>query len=157
MKYSVQFSDAIHILAYIEIYRDTNFLSSEVIANSVQTNAANVRKIMSQLKKAGLILTTTGKPNPILAKKPGEISLLDIYRSIEGDTSLIQVDPKTNPACIVGANIQSVLGENYAQLQKSVEDEMSKISLLTVLKEIAILEMKNRPENEEFVKRFIAL
>lgn len=53
MKYSIQMSDTIHILAYIEIFKDTNFLSSEMIAKSVETNAANVRKIMSSLKKRG--------------------------------------------------------------------------------------------------------
>ncbi len=34
MKYSLQFSDAIHILAYIEIFQDSNLLSSEMIAKS---------------------------------------------------------------------------------------------------------------------------
>lgn len=36
MKYSIQFSDAIHILAYIEIFKNTNLLSSEIIAGSVK-------------------------------------------------------------------------------------------------------------------------
>ena len=67
MKYSIQFSDAILILAYIEICKGTDALSSEMIAKSVETNPANVRKIMSQLKKSGLILTQIGKPNPTLA------------------------------------------------------------------------------------------
>ncbi len=57
MKYSLQFSDAIHVLAYIEMFQDTRSLSSEMIASSIETNAANVRKIMSQLKKSGLIFT----------------------------------------------------------------------------------------------------
>ena len=37
MKYSLQFSDAIHILTYIEIYKNTDLLSSEMIAKSVET------------------------------------------------------------------------------------------------------------------------
>ena len=45
MKYSLQFSDAIHVLAYIEMFQDTRSLSSEMIASSIETNAANVRKI----------------------------------------------------------------------------------------------------------------
>lgn len=55
MKYSIQFSDAIHILAYIEIFKNTNLLSSEIIAGSVKTNPANIRKIMSNLKKQTLL------------------------------------------------------------------------------------------------------
>lgn len=155
MRYSIQFSNAIHILAYIEIYKDTNYLSSDMIANSVETNPANVRRIMSNLKKSNLIITHIGKPKPTLSKSPKEISLLDIYRSIEGNTNLIQVDPKTNPECIVGANIQTVLADNYEILQRKVEAEMEKITLDTLLHDISILELKNRPENEELLKEYL--
>lgn len=155
MKYSIQFSDAIHILAYIEIYRDTSFLSSEMIASSVETNPANVRRIMSNLKKSNLIITQTGKPKPVLAKSPKEISLLDIYKSIEGNTNLIQVDPKTNPDCIVGANIQTVLADNYDRLQKKVEAEMANITLDTLIHDISILELKNRPENKDLLEAYL--
>ena len=98
MKYSLQFSDAIHVLAYIEMFQDTRLLSSEMIASSIETNAANVRKIMSQLKKSGLILTKTGKPQPSLAKRPDQISLLhSLSKSIQKQTqiaSLVQISRK---------------------------------------------------------------
>ncbi|MGM0215843.1 Rrf2 family transcriptional regulator [Enterococcus sp. AZ109] len=155
MKYSMQFSDAIHILAYIEIYQQTEFLSSEMIARSIETNPANVRKIMSSLRKAGLILTKTGKAQPTLAKPPEEITLLDIYRSIDGETNLIQVDPKTNPACVVGANIQDVLTETYSQLQATVEAEMKKITLDSLLQKLALQETEKRPENRELLAKFL--
>lgn len=129
MKYSIQFSNAIHIMAYIDINKDTDYLSSQLIAGSVETNPTNIRKIMGQLKKAELIQTTTGKPRPTLTRDPKEINLLDIYRSIEGNTSLIQVDDKTNPKCIVGANIQDVLADKYQLLQQTVEEEMKTITL----------------------------
>lgn len=126
MKYSIQMSDAIHILAYIELFKDTNQLSSEMIASSVETNAANIRKIMASLKKAGLIHTKVGKPTPALAKDPSEITFLDIYKSIEGNTNLIQIDPKTNPNCVVGANIQDVLLKEYDFLQKKWKNRWNK-------------------------------
>ena len=148
MKYSIQFSDAIHILAYIEICKGTDALSSEMIAKSVETNPANVRKIMSQLKKSGLILTQ-------IAKRPENITLLEIYKSIEGNTNLIQVDPKTNPNCIVGANIQEVLSEKYDALQKKVEEEMNEITLDMLIHKIAKLEIDKRPENKKLIQDFL--
>ncbi|MGG5316310.1 Rrf2 family transcriptional regulator [Enterococcus sp. AZ072] len=151
MKYSIQLSDAIHILAYIEIFKNTDWLSSDRIAKSVETNPANIRKIMSQLRKSNLIITQAGKPTPTLAKPPEEISLLAIYKSIEGNTNLIQVDPKTNPNCIVGANIQEVLSEKYTLLQRSIEKEMSEITLDSFIHEIAQLEIEKRPENRTIV------
>ena len=147
MKYSIQFSDAIHILAYIEICKGTDALSSEMIAKSVETNPANVRKIMSQLKKSGLI--------PTLAKRPENITLLEIYKSIEGNTNLIQVDPKTNPNCIVGANIQEVLSEKYDALQKKVEEEMNEITRDMLIHKIAKLEIDKRPENKKLIQDFL--
>ncbi|WP_165005158.1 MULTISPECIES: Rrf2 family transcriptional regulator [unclassified Enterococcus] len=155
MKYSLQFSDAIHILAYIEIFQDTNLLSSEMIASSIETNPANVRKIMSQLKKSGLILTKTGKAQPTLALAPDKISLLDVYKSIEGNTNLIQVDPKTNPNCVVGANIQEALAESYERLQQKAEEEMAQIKLADLIQKIAHLEKEKRPENIGLIERFL--
>lgn len=136
MKYSIQLSNAIHILAYIEILKDSDALSSDAIARSVETNPTNVRKIMAQLKKANLIETQIGKAEPKLMRKAEEITLLDIYRSIEGNTRLIQVDTKTNPACIVGANIQSVLTDVYDQLQIKVEEDMKQIRLSDIIQSI---------------------
>ncbi|MFV0560838.1 MAG: Rrf2 family transcriptional regulator [Enterococcus sp.] len=155
MKYSMQLSDAIHILTYIELLKNTDFLSSEMIAKSVETNPANVRKIMSQLKKSGLIHTQSGKPKPTLARNPEEITLLDIYHSIEGNTNLIQVDPKTNPNCIVGANIQDVLNDQYTLLQRKVEEEMSKVALDSLIHEVAQLEVTKHPENEAIVQEYL--
>lgn len=155
MKYSVQFSDAIHILAYIEMSQGTNLLSSQNIAASVETNPSSVRKIMSRLKKSNLIITTNGQAGALLAKSPKEISLLDIYKSIENDTNLIQVDLKTNPACFVGGNIQDVLSDQYALLQETIEKEMSQITLSSIIHQIATLETDRRPENSEIMMPFI--
>ena len=54
MKYSHKFSDAIHILVYLAIYKDGD-LSSKAIAASVEANASVIRNLMSDVRKAGLI------------------------------------------------------------------------------------------------------
>ncbi|MHC5247101.1 Rrf2 family transcriptional regulator [Enterococcus sp. LJL90] len=154
MRYSVRFSDAIHILAYIEMFQGTD-LSSEMIAKSIETNPANVRKLMSYLRNSQLILTQNGKAKPTLARKPEEITLFDIYRSIEGESNLIQVDEKTNPACIVGGNIQKVLQAKYDDLQAAVEGEMKKITLAEIIHDISVDEVAQRPESFQTVSRFL--
>lgn len=154
MKYSIRFSDAIHIMAYIEIFQGTN-LSSEMIGKSVETNPANVRKLMGLLRNAGLIKTQAGKAAPSLAKPADQISFFDIYRAIEGDNQLLHVDETTNPNCVIGANIQDVLNEKYSFLQKQVENEMKQITLAEVIGDISQLESKRRPENKELVARFL--
>ena len=69
MKYSHKLSDAIHILAYIDIYADSD-LSSKAIAASVESNPSVVRSLSSDLRKAGLIKSRQGVASPELAKDP---------------------------------------------------------------------------------------
>ena len=65
----------------------------------MQTNPAYVRQLMSAMRKGGLLLSVKGHPKPALAREPARISLLDIYRAVEGDKPLLHQDTHTNPAC----------------------------------------------------------
>ncbi|OTN77216.1 hypothetical protein A5886_002313 [Enterococcus sp. 8G7_MSG3316] len=135
MKYSTKYSDAIHILAYIHLFKGSD-LSSDRIAQSVETNPAYVRRIMSDLRVSGLLASQRGKPNPTLTREPKDISLLDIYASVEKEHQLLHVDKKTNPNCMIGGNIQNVLETTYASLQQKIEAEMAAISLQSIIEGI---------------------
>lgn len=137
MAISTRYSDAIHIMAYIDIYQKTK-LSSENIAKSVMTSPVVVRRIMSALQKARLIETTHGSPNPTLAKDPSDITLLDIYLAVEKDKPLFSVDPKTNPQCIVGSQIQDVLAQNYHEVQAAALGRLARITLQDIIDEIIV-------------------
>lgn len=146
MKYSYKLSDAVHILSYLYIYHDGD-LSSRAIAQSVESNPSVVRQLMSDLREAGLIETRKGAAAPRLAKQPSEITLRDIYLAINMDHDLLHVDPKTNPQCIVGGNIQSTLDGLYARVQKAAFDEMTTITLADVISDI--LNKQNAKENQK--------
>lgn len=157
MKYSVKFSDAIHILVYIEMLQGTD-LSSEVIAKSVNANPVSVRRIMSSLKKADLITSQSGKANPKLGRDPENISFYDIYQAIDEEQQIFRVDEKTAPACIVGGNIQGVLAEKYNQLQRSVELEMQQINLADIIHSVsqsANQTESNDEETKQILQRFL--
>ena len=132
MKYSTKLSDAAHILAFIALHLDYD-LTSDKIAESVKTNPAYVRQLMSALRKGGLLTSVKGHPRPALAKEPWQISLLDIYRSVEGDKPLLHQDTHTNPACGVGVNIQLALRDCYDLVQARAEEAMDGITLQEVL------------------------
>lgn len=136
MKQSVIFSDSIHTMIYLATVTDVNLLKSEAIAVSIMTNASNVRKILGNLKRAGLITSSQGKANPKIAKPLDEISLLDIFNSLQGENKLLSVDTKTNSICVVGANIQDTLNETYNKIQKIAEEEMSKIKLSDLVEDL---------------------
>lgn len=141
MKISTRFSDAIHILAYLNIYQDTK-LSSENIAASVMTSPVVVRRIMGALQKAKLISTIHGTPNPQLAKAPAEITLLNVFYAVEGDKQLFNIDMKTNPDCIVGGNIQKVLGHYYTETQNAALGRLARITLADVINDLLVEQTK---------------
>lgn len=139
MRYSHKLSDAVHILAYVHIYADGD-LSSSAIAASVEANQSMVRRMMSQLTKAGLLNSQPGKVALTLAKDPKDITLLDVYLAVEDNRNLLHIDEKTNPLCIVGGNIQNTLNTIYADVQKDAEASMAKHTLAEVIDDILVRE-----------------
>lgn len=145
MKYSYKLSDAIHILSYIYIYRDGD-LSSRMIASSIESNPSVVRQLMSDLRKAGLIETHKGAVKPRLSRTPQQITLLDVYQAINMDHDLLHVDPKTNPNCIVGGNIQDTLNTFYSQIQQAAFSQMKNITLQDIIGDI-LLRQQSKSQN----------
>lgn len=133
MKYSTKLSDAVHVLALIAINQDDFDLSSTSIAVSVQTNPGYVRQIMMKLRQAGLMSSVTGHVKPALAKPAEQISLLDIYKAVEGDKPLLHLDTHTNPECGVGVNIQLALKNYYEDVQSAAEKRMAQITLQNIV------------------------
>ncbi len=132
MKYSTKVSDAVHIMAFIALNSGVP-LSSDQIAESMKTNPGCVRQLMSALRRHGLLYSVKGHPRPALAKTPSEITLLDIYRAVEGEKPLLHLDTHTNPECGVGVNIQLALQDSFDQIQQRAEQEMQRILLQDIL------------------------
>ena len=132
MKYPTRLSDAVHILAFIALYPDCD-LTSNKLAESIQTNPAYVRQLMSALRNGGLLVSVKGHPRPALAREPEKITLLDVYRAVEGNKPLLHQDIHTNPACGVGVNIQLVIRDCYDLVQQQAEKAMEAITLQEIL------------------------
>lgn len=135
MKFSHKLSDAVHLLAYIEIFPDDD-LSSRAIARSIVTNPSMVRSLMMDLRKAGLLKTKQGSAEPELAKQPEEISLYDIFAAVDMDHHLLHVDEDTEQKCPVGGNIQGPLAKAYAEVEEAAFAKMREISLQEIVDQI---------------------
>lgn len=149
MKISTRFSDAIHLLAFIIIYKDKISLTSENIAGSIKTSPVMVRKLMVELKKANLIETTHGAPAPKLTKSANQISLLDIYMAVEKDKPLFEIDHKTNPQCIVGGNIQETLEQYYNQAEVAAKAKLNNTKLSDIIDTILVKQKEKEYKNKE--------
>ncbi|MFC6201041.1 Rrf2 family transcriptional regulator [Lactiplantibacillus nangangensis] len=141
MRVSTRFSDSIHLLAFLKVYAGER-LTSDLIASSIETSPVVVRRLMGKLRHAGLIATTPGTAQPVLAKPLSDISLLTVFYAVEGDKSLFSVDPKTNPDCIVGGNIQNVLQQYYQDAQTAAEARLAKTSLQDIVDNLLVEQAK---------------
>ena len=132
MKYSTKLSDTVHVMVLIAINQEKS-LSSASIAESVHTNPGFVRQLMLKLKKAGLMTSVAGHARPSLSKPADQITLLDIYKAVEGEKPLLHLDTHTNPDCGIGINIQLYLQGFYDEIQKTAEGKMNTITLQDII------------------------
>lgn len=127
---SSRFSIAVHILTLVAV-TPSEMCTGDFIAGSVNTNPVIIRKIMGLLKKAGFIEVRPGVGGASLVKELEEISLLDVYRAVEvaDDADLFSFHNHPNPACPVGANIESVLRGELLAAQAAMEQRLAQVTL----------------------------
>ncbi|MFY0518220.1 Rrf2 family transcriptional regulator [Lysinibacillus sphaericus] len=130
MKISSRFTMAVHILSILK-HNPSTVCTSEYMAESVNTNPVVIRKIVSYLKKAGLVQVRRGMGGAFLLKDLHLIPLLDVYRAVEvvEEDRLFHFHDQPNPNCPIGANIQSVLELILVQAQEAMEQVLKNITM----------------------------
>jgi len=134
MQISSRFTLAIHIFACVDTFKDDYKVTSDFIAGSTNVNPVIIRKILGQLKAAGLIEVARGTGGTTIAKPLLEITFLDIYRAVENQLFHFHENPNT--ACPVGRNIHHVLDEKLERVQKAMERELQSITLEDVREDL---------------------
>lgn len=140
VKISEACSLALHTMAYIARQNGTAY-STRDIAEELGVSADHLAKVLQRLAKANLVINTRGpKGGSRLAKSAGEITLLEIYETIEGSFTFNQcILGKSHCSgldCMLGgfverANIQihrELLNTTLQDLQDRA-DQASKLNL----------------------------
>ena len=137
MQISSRFTIAIHIFSCIDTFEKEYKITSNFLAGSVNVNPVIIRKLLSQLKNAGLINVQRGNGGASLAKPPEEITFLDIYNAVEciDHGELFHFHENSNQECPVGRNIHRILDGKLRQVQRAMESEMQKITLADVIRD----------------------
>ena len=137
MQISSRFTLAIHIFACIEVFQDDYKVTSDFLAGSTNVNPVIVRKILGQLKGAGLVEVARGYGGASIPKPLDDISFLDIYHAVEciGNGELFHFHENPNRACPVGKNIHTVLDDKLMRVQKAMECELASITLADVMRD----------------------
>ena len=131
MQISSRFTLAIHIFACIDTFGNECKVTSDFLAGSTNVNPIIIRKILGQLKGAGLIDVARGTDGTTVAKALDQITFLDVYRAVEcvenGD--LFHFHDNPNDSCPVGRNIHQILDDKLLRVQSAMEKELASITL----------------------------
>lgn len=138
MQISSRFTIAIHMLACMEVFAGEYKITSDFLASSIRVNPVVIRKILSQLKGAGLIRVARGTGGAVPTRSIGEITFYDVYLAVDllGDKNLFHFHENPNPDCPVGKNIHAVLDRRLWEIQKAMEDEMKKYTIADVVSDV---------------------
>ena len=131
MQISSRFTIALHIFSCVDTFKGEYKITSEFLAGSINTNPVIIRKILTQLKNAGLITVARGTGGISPTRSLKDISFYDVYQAIEpvenGD--LFNFHSSPNPQCPVGKNIHALLDDKLKTIQLAMENEMKKYTL----------------------------
>lgn len=136
MKRSSRFVVAAHALALLG-HGDGEAMTSEYIAGSVNTNPVVVRRILSMLARAGLVITQEGAGGGVRLAKPAKaIDLRAVYRAVESASIFALHPQQPNPACPVGRTIQSALEPTLDAAEETMLESLGRTTVADVVRRV---------------------
>lgn len=137
MQVSSRFTIAIHIFACIDTFEKDHKLTSEFIAKSVNVNPVVIRRILQQLKAAGLVEVKRGSGGVKATRPLDQITLLDIFQAVDSldENQLFHFHENPNTNCPVGRNIHHGLDDKLEKVQTDLERSLKSITIQDVVKD----------------------
>lgn len=131
-----RFAMATHIMTALAVEQDK--LNSTYLAQSLNTNPVVVRRILSELQKAGLLETAPGRSGGArLAKRPGSISLYDVYKAVD-EGNLFAYNPNDpNKKCALSCKMKSVLLPIFSAAGDALGEKLKRIKLSDLVAEVS--------------------
>ena len=119
---NTRFATAIHIMTLLAD-SPQDWLTSEWMAGSININPVVVRKELSVLRQAGLIISRQGKEGGTqLSRNADSITISEIYLAVKNTEVLGKKNQNPNPICTVGRDINDHLNNLFTETDKLVID-----------------------------------
>lgn len=117
---NTRFATAVHIMTLLAD-SPQDWLTSEWMAGSININPAMVRKELSILREAGLIISRQGKEGGSRLSRDAEaVTIAEIYAAVNNTDVLGKKNRKPNPLCHVGKEINDHLNNLFSETDQLV-------------------------------------
>lgn len=126
------------IIAFLEREEGRGATSDE-LAESVGTNAVVIRRVLGQLKSAGIVDSRRGAGGgSVLARDPGEITLRAVYEAVQ-DESCELLGRHANGVgadCPVAPVIAEYLDEVYLDAEEALKRTLARVTVDSMSKDV---------------------
>ena len=125
-----EFTIALHALVFLNHHDKT--MTSEEIAANVCTNPARVRKVLSKLKKADLLVTREGSRGGgyLFHRDDETVTLLMVYQALQD--RIIQsswLSGSMDIGCLISSNMAAVMDDIMQELDEACKEKLSGITI----------------------------
>ena len=114
-------------------------ITSEALAASINTNPVVVRRVLADLRRAGLVETRRGVGGGVvLARRPERITLQAVWEALESQEQLFGRHPAgPNPACPVGRCVAEYLEGLYGDAEAALKASLGERTLADLQRDVA--------------------
>ncbi len=129
MAANTRFVTGVHILVILS--QSDALKTSSDLAEQLNTNPVVIRRILSSLQQAQLIVSHKGPSGGSKLVRPAKsISLADVHRALESDKGPNM--PKSSGA--VATKVHAAISKAYRDCHRAFEGELEQISIAQLLK-----------------------
>ena len=137
MVMSSRFAVAVHIMTLLAIEKKDEPTTSDYLARSASTNPVVIRRILSQLRKAGLVTAQPGAGGGSkLARNPEQITLLVVYEAVEDGELFSLGSREQNPYCVCSLTIGPFWANVFRKAEKAMGDTLALITIAQIAQEV---------------------
>ena len=130
---------AAHALTWISLYQRQGHqvATSEQIATSANTNPVVIRRLLGELRKAGLVESRRGVgAGWSLARELKSMTLLDVYEAVEPGSLFAMHRATPDQGCVIGYGIQPAMQGIYEGIEETLRRELARVTLEDVLRDV---------------------
>ena len=142
---NTQFAVAVHVLTYLAGTDVAGPVSSDELAASVNASPVYVRRVLTPLRKLGIVTSTPGAHGGWVLNRPAEtITLAEVWRLVQGDDPVLVLHGP-NPRCRTGIGVQRTLVALDRELAGAVEARLGEVTVADVVRDaLAVGEVQGR-------------
>ncbi|MEM9456087.1 MAG: Rrf2 family transcriptional regulator [Myxococcota bacterium] len=130
-----QLAIALHIMGFLASKRGEP-LTSDTLADTYGTNPVVLRRVLSKLRRAGLVETRRGVGGgSVLARDPSTINLRQVYEAVTEASEILRRHPGDRPNRVASI-LAGYVNELYADAEQALLGTLEAVTIASMDQEL---------------------